>query len=110
MADVVLVNSELNDAANEIAQFYLSPASQNGTIITAFSATNSSGANASYKAYIFDSSGDELNPIIPLKVVVRDRFDLAPTITNQLIPPGGTLRMESSAAKSITFRVSGVVL
>lgn len=110
MADVVLVNSESSDAANKIESFYVSPSSSDGTLITAFSATNSSGANASYKAYIFDSSGTALDPVVPLKIVVRNRFDLAPTITNQLIPNGGSLRMESSAIGSITFRVSGVVL
>lgn len=110
MTDIVLVNSESNDAANTIKSFYVSPSSKDGTLITAFSATNSSGANASYKAYIFDSSGTVLDPVVPLKIVVRNRFDLAPTITNQLIPNGGSLRMESSAIGSITFRVSGVVL
>ena len=110
MADVVLVISESSNAANTIESFYASPSSSDGTFITAFSATNSSGAIASYKAYIFDSSGTALDPVVPLKIVVRNRFDLAPTITNQLIPNGGSLRMESSAIGSITFRVSGVVL
>lgn len=110
MSDVILANSTQNSSANTIEVFYTSPSSSDGTLITAFSATNSSGANASYKAYIFDSSGTVLEPVVPLKVVVRDRFDLAPTITNQLIPSGGTLRMESSTANSVTFRVSGVVL
>jgi len=110
MADIVLVNSESNDAANTIKSFYASPSSSDGTLITAFSAVNNSGVNASYKAYIFDSSNNELSPVVPFKVIVRNRFDLAPTITNQLIPNGGSLRMESSAAGSITFRVSGVVL
>ena len=108
--DIVLVGSEQSAAANTIESFYQSPSSSDGTIITAWAATNSSGVNASYKAYIYDSSGSLKEPIIPLKIVVRNRFDLGPTATNQLIPNGGTLRMESSAIGSITFRVSGVVL
>lgn len=110
MTDTVLVDSKENGVANGIEQFYQSPTSGDGTIITAFSAINNSGVNASYKAYIYDSSGASVNPVIPIKIVVRNRFDVGPSITNQLIPNGGSLRMESSAAGAITFRVSGVEL
>jgi len=108
MADVVIVNSKENVVANTIEQVYLSPNSGNGTIITAFSAINNSGVNASYKAYIYDAGGAAVNPTIPIKIVVRNRFDVGPSITNQLIPNGGTLRVESSAAGSITFLLSGI--
>ena len=110
MTDIVLVASQTNGAPNAIEQFYQSPTGGNGTLITAFSAINNSGVNASYKAYIYDSTGAAVEPVIPTKIVVRNRFDIAPSITNQLIPNGGSLRMESSAADSITFRVSGVQL
>ena len=110
MADIVLVNSVENAVADTIETLYTSPASSDGTIITAFSAVNNSGVNASYIAYLYDSVGGLISAVIPLKVVVRNRFDVGPTITNQLIAPGGSLRVESSAAGSITFRVSGVVL
>jgi hypothetical protein len=110
MTDVVIVDSKSNGVADGVEQFYQSPAGGNGTIITAFSAINNSGVNASYKAYIYDSTGLAVDPVIPTKIVVRNRFDVAPSITNQLIPNGGSLRMESSAAGSITFRVSGVEL
>ncbi len=110
MTDVVLVNSAQNIAADSIESFYTSPSSSDGTLITAFSAVNNSGVNASYIAYLYDSAGGLIEAVIPLKIVVRNRFDVGPTITNQLIEPGGSLRMESSAASSITFRVSGVVI
>ena len=110
MTDVVIVDSRSNGVADGVEQFYQSPTGGNGTIITAFSAINNSGVNASYKAYIYDSTGAAVEPVIPTKIVVRNRFDIAPSITNQLIPNGGSLRMESSAADSITFRVSGVQL
>lgn len=110
MVDIVLVDSKDNGVADGIEQFYQSPSGGNGTIITAFSAINNSGVNASYKAYIYDSTGAAISAVIPIKIVVRNRFDVAPSITNQLIPNGGSLRMESSAAGSITFRVSGVEL
>lgn len=110
MADNVLVNSKENIEANTIESMYSSPVSGNGTLITAFSAINNSGVNASYRAYIYNSSGAAVSAVIPTKIVVRNKFDVAPSITNQLIPNGGSLRMESSAADSITFRVSGVEL
>lgn len=110
MTDIVLVNCATNSASNSIEVFYTSPSSSDGTLITAFSAINNSGVNASYKAYIYDSSGLSLGAVVPTKIVVRNRFDTAPSIINHLIPSGGSLRMESSAANSITFRVSGVVL
>ncbi len=110
MVDIVLVDSKENGVADGIEQFYQSPNGGSGTIITAFSAINNSGVNASYKAYIYDSTGAAISAVIPIKIVVRNRFDVAPSITNQLIPNGGSLRMESSAAGSITFRVSGVEL
>ena len=110
MTDIVLVNSTTNAAANSVESFYTSPTSSDGTLITAFSAINNSGVNASYSAYLYDSSGGLINAVIPSKIVVRNRFDIGPSITNQLIEPGGSLRMESSAIGAITFRVSGVVL
>ncbi len=104
MAINVLVNSRQNVSANTIENFYTSPT---GTTITAFTATNSTGSNKSYKAYIYDSSGTMLEAIIPLKIVIRSKTDLGSPIINQFIPKGGTLRIESSEADSISFRVSG---
>ena len=104
MAINVLVNSKQSQAANTIEVFYTSP---NGTTITAFTATNNTGSNKSYKAYIFDSSGTLLEAIIPVKIVIRNKVDLGSPIINQFIPKSGTLRMESSEASSLSFRVSG---
>lgn len=110
MTDAVLVDSVENEAANVIEQLYKSPIEGNGTIITAFSAINNSGVNASYQGYIFNSDGDVVKQVIPIKIVVRNRFDVGPSITNQFIEAGGTLRASTSAAGGITFRVSGVEL
>ena len=88
MAEAILVNSAQNASPNAIQVFYTS-------------------SNKTYKAYIYDASATALTAVIPQKIVVRNRFDLGPSIVGQLIPPGGTLRMESSAAASIAFRVTG---
>lgn len=107
MVETVLVNSAQNSEPDSIQSFYTSPSQGAGTVILAFTATNNTIQSASYKGYIFDSSGSLLNAVIPQKIVVRDRFDLGPSAVGHLIPAGGTLRMESSTATSIAFRVTG---
>lgn len=107
MAEVVLVNGAENTSADTIQSFYLSPASGLGTRITAFTASNNTTSSKSYRAYIYDSSASLLAAVIPQKIIVPDRFDLGPSIIGHVIPAGGTLRMESSAANSIAFRVTG---
>ena len=107
MATVVLVNSTQNSLTDTTQVFYTSPADGAGTVITAFTATNNTTANRTYTAYIFDSSGDTLEAVTPLKVLIRNRFDPGSSIVNHLIPAGGTLRMQSDLADSIVFRVTG---
>jgi len=103
----VLINSIQNTVGGAIQNFYQSPPSGNGTLISAFTATNNTGANRTYRAYIYDSTGSLLEAVIPLKIVVRNRFDLGSAIVNHLIPSGGSLRIESDLEDSIVFRVSG---
>ena len=107
MTDTVLVNSAQNASANAIQIFYTSPLAGSGTLINAFTASNNTDSNKTYKAYIYDASATALTAVIPQKIVVRDKFDLGPSIVGQLIPAGGTLRMESNAAASVAFRLTG---
>lgn len=78
----------------------------NPVVIEAFTAANNSSVNASYKAYIVGPSGIE-QPQRPFKVVVWGELDLGIGIVNQVIPAGGTLKLESSALDSIYFTVTG---
>jgi len=112
MPDVIMANSALNTVVDTIQEFYPAiPSSSEGkgAKVTAFTASNNDGANgsATYKAYIYDASGSLLNAVIPQQIIVPDKFDLGPSIIGQLIPPGGSLRMESSRLGAITFRVTG---
>lgn len=110
MADLVMVNSAQNTIVDTIQTFFTALPSGNGGTgarVTAFTASNNGTASASYKAYIFDATGTVLEAVIPQKIVVKDRFDLGPSIVSQIIPPGGTLRMETSSLNTITFRVTG---
>jgi hypothetical protein len=107
MATEVLVNSVQSTSSDTIEKFYDSPSGGAGTIISAFTATNNTGANRSYKAYIFDASGSLLEAVVPLKIIIRKKFDLGASIVGHLIPPAGSLRMESDLADTIAFRVTG---
>lgn len=107
MSDVVLVSNTKTVAANTIEPIYTSPPSGNGTIIKAFTASNDTNVNRSYKAYIFDTTGTLVDAIVPFKIVLRNRFDLAPSAVNQVVPTGGTIRVETSLAASISFYASG---
>jgi hypothetical protein len=107
MSETILVSSAQNASINFIEIFYTSPTGQGGTRVDAFTATNNTDSNKTYTAYIFDINGAATNAVIPEKIVVRDKFDLGAPIIGHLIPPGGTLRMQSSAALSISFRVTG---
>lgn len=110
MAELTLVNSAQSSAADTIEIFFTAPTTGGGVKVTAFAATNNTTSSKTYKSYIFDVTGTALPALGPQKIVVRDRFDLGPSVVGQIIPPGGTLRMESSDANSIAFRVVGNAL
>lgn len=110
MVDTVLVQNGSNTAADVIESFFPSPsgAGNNGTKIKAFTASNDTTASHSYKAYIYGSTGAPL-AVIPQTIVVRDKADYGASIIGQVIPKGGTLRMESSSADGsfLNFYVTG---
>lgn len=105
MATLQIVDNGVNTIADTVQEFYTSPAGQS-TLIESFTASNTSQVNASYTAYI-QSPGGVLQAQIPFRVVVWGENDLGIGIVNQVIPPGGSLRIESSAIDSIYFTVTG---
>lgn len=107
MSDSVIINNSKIAVADVITTLYTSPSGGAGTIVTAFTVSNSSGASASYKAYIYDQSGAVVDPVIPLKIVVRDRFDVGASIVNQVVPAGGTIRAENSTGDALNFYATG---
>jgi hypothetical protein len=107
MAETPIVFNAKNVLADTIEDFYTSPEKGSGTVILSFTASNNTTSSVTYKGYIYSSQGALVNAIIPQKIVVRDRFDLGASIIGQIIPAGGSLRMESSEAASIGFYVTG---
>lgn len=105
MSTKQIVDNFKNTAIDTVETAYTSPDTF-GVVVEAFTATNNSASNASYKAYIVSASGSE-SPLIPFKIIVWGTTDLGIGIVNQVIPAGGSLRVESSALDSIHFTVTG---
>lgn len=108
--EVILLAGVQNGSANTIESLY-----ENGTgsdvQVIAFTASNNTGANHSYKAYIYSSAGTSLGAVVPRKIVTGLRgYDLAPGIVGQIVPSGGSIRTESSTAGTIIFTAAGRIL
>ena len=105
--DSVLVNGATAALADTLEVIFTATVD---TLIKAVTASNPTNINASYVMNIVPSNGDISRPEIPFRVVVRLKADLGAEVIGQVIPKGGTLRIETSAADSIAFRVTGRVL
>lgn len=107
MSESSLVLGATIPEVDTVTELYESPATGAGTVISAFTVTNNTASSASFKAYIYGSTGDALLAIAPMTVVVPDAFSATPSAVNHVVPPGGTIRAENSAADSLVFNISG---
>lgn len=105
--DSVLVDGVTASLANTLETIFTAA---EDTLIKAVTASNPTTINASYQMNIVPSSGDITKPEIPFQVVIRLDADNGADVVNHVIPKGGTLRISTSAADSIAFRVTGRVL
>ena len=105
MATIQIVDNLTVSIADTPQTLYTAPVGQD-VVIESFTASNTSCVNASYKAFIKSSTGAE-QPQIPFKIVVWGENDLGIGVINQVIPGGGSLRIECSALASIYFTVTG---
>ena len=108
MADTVLISNTTVTPIDTITPVYTSPAGGLGTVIKAFTATNNGAASVTYKAYIYDIDGNLVQAVIQQTIVVIDRFHSRPSIVNQTVPKGGTIRIENSTADGLNFYASGL--
>lgn len=104
--EITLVAGDRSSLVDTIETFYTAPVNS-AVLITAFSASNATESNKTYKAYIYSSTGVAEDASIPQTILVRDAGDFGALIVGHLIPAGGSLRMESSAANSVLFRATG---
>ena len=100
-----IVDNFSNTIADTVQTIFTAPTDKN-VVIESFTAANNSGVNASYKAYIVSILEKEF-PQRPFKIVVWGEIDLGIGLVNQIIPAGGSLRLETSAIDSIYFTVTG---
>ena len=103
MSAVLMINSAENSEVDTVELMFTDRGT--GTRITAFTASNSGPSSVTYKAYLYDSTGDELPAVVPQTIVVKDRSSLGVQLLGQLIPPSGSLRIESSGP--LAFRATG---
>jgi hypothetical protein len=105
--DSVLVDGVTASLANTLETIFTAV---EDTLIKAVTASNPTTVNASYQMNIVPVSGDTTKPEIPFQVVIRLDADNGADVVNHVIPKGGTLRISTSAADSIAFRVTGRIL
>jgi hypothetical protein len=108
MASLQIVDNLTVSVVDTPQTLYTAPSGQD-IVIGSFTASNTSTVNASYKAFIVSSLGAQ-QPQIPFRVVVWGDNDLGIGLVNQIIPGGGTLKIECSALDSIYFTVTGRVV
>lgn len=104
----ILVNA-VNEQADTPLSIYSSPPRNqgNGTLITAFTATNNATSNRSYKAYIVEEGQQPIVPQRPFRIVLWGDIDLGTGLEGQVIPPGGSLYVECNQPNSVYFTMSG---
>lgn len=108
MASQQITSNASNTVIDTIQDLYTAP-EFNSVLIEAVTVSNTSTVNASYSVYITAQDGTQ-QAQIPFKVLVWGENDLGIGVVNQVIPPGGTLSVQSSALNSIYFTVTGRVL
>ncbi len=89
---------------------YDSPSGGLGTRITALTATNQDVTTRTYTIYIVPDGGSatDSNLILKAKALTPNEDDEPAAVTNQLIPPGGSLQILGSVASAISIRASGI--
>jgi hypothetical protein len=102
----LLVDNKQTTLAATPQSVYTSPSEQKGTLITNFTAANSTAVDRTYKAFIV-TSGLAVIPLIPTRTILKNDTDVPPEISGQFMPAGSQLFVETSAATSISFTVSG---
>ncbi len=105
MATIQVIDNLTVSVIDTPQVLYTAPSGQD-VVIESFTAANTSAVNASYRAFIVSALGAE-QPQIPFKVVTWGENDLGIGVINQVIPKGGTLKLECSALNSIFFTVAG---
>jgi hypothetical protein len=104
MTDRVLTDRTVTPV-NTPTTVYTAPSDGQGTIITAFTASNCLTSGVSYKAYITGGTAD--CAIIPFTIVGRDKFSPGSAIVGHTVPSGSKIQVENSASDGLNFYITG---
>jgi len=88
------------------------PVNGRGTIISAFTITNSSAASINYKCWVVPAGstvGDSFL-LVPQRTIKTLKTDVPYEVVSHFMPANSVLYVEASAATSANIRVSGVEL
>ena len=90
----------------------VSPINGRGTIISAFTITNSSGASINYKCWVVPtgSSVGDAFLLVPERIIKTLKTDVPYEVVSHFMPANSVLYVEASSANSANIRVSGVEL
>lgn len=94
-------------SADTIELAYTSPLGGSGSVVTAFTATNSTSVNRIHSVYIFGSDGLLVNKLISDERLIRNKSSFGGEIVNQALGPGETIRLESDLSDSVSWNISG---
>jgi len=103
---ILVLGTELGNA-DTITQLYQSPSGGQGTVITACTVANNTNSSVSFKLYIYSQTGEVISAIVPMSIVVPDRYNSCASAVNHVVPAGGTIRAECSEANSLAFTITG---
>jgi hypothetical protein len=102
-----LVDNQQTTLADTPESVYTSPATQKGTLITNFTAANTTAVDRKYKAFIVTSGGSAITPLVPSRTILKGETDTPPEVSGQFMPAAAQIFVETDAATSISFTVSG---
>lgn len=108
-----LVNGVFTATADTPINVYTSPATGDGTMITAFTVGNGTSLNATYKTWVVPSGssvGDEFLLVPERTIKTGAPTDVPYEVVGHFMPVSSSLFIESDTVNSLGFRVSGVEL
>lgn len=107
-----LVNGVSIGVSSTPIALYSSPTDEKGTVISAFTITNSSAATAKYKCWVVPqgSSVGDAFLLVPERSIKTLKTDVPYEVVSHFMPEDSILYVECDIASAVNVRVSGVEL
>ncbi len=102
-----LVRDFLSTVANTPEEVYKSPIDGSGSVITHFTAVNSTAVNRIHSAYVYKADGTMTQKLISDERLIWNKTSFGGEMVNLAMDPGETIRVESDLASSVSWNISG---